>query len=202
MNTERLQQQIQFVIEIDKLKGIIRRSYLVDGSRRENSAEHSWHLAVMGLLLTEHANEQIDILRVLKMLLVHDIVEIDADDTFCYDDIGALTKAAREVAAADRIFSLLPVDQAVELRDLWEEFELRATDEAKFAMALDRLMPLLHNYLNQGRSWQEHGVTGDRILERNQLVGEGSVTLWEYAETFIREAIEKGYVPAASEVKS
>lgn len=198
MDTGRLQQQIQFILEIDKLKNVLRRSYLLDGSRRENSAEHSWHLAMMAMVLAEHANQPIDVLRVLKMLIVHDIVEIDADDTFCYDDAGALTKADRENKAADRIFNLLPPDQERELRGLWDEFELRSSAEARFAATLDRLMPLLHNYHNEGRSWRENGVTGDLVLQRNALMGEGSATLWEFAQAFINEAIDREYLPSGA----
>jgi len=197
MNIERLQQQIQFIVEIDKLKSVLRRSYLADNSRRENTAEHTWHLTVMAMVLVEHANEPIDLLRVLKMLVVHDIVEIDADDTFCYDEVGALSKADREGRAADRIFDLLPSEQAVELRDLWEEFEQRATDEAKFAAALDRLIPLIHNYNTEGRSWREHGITHLQVLKRNLHIGEGSESLWEFAQILINEAVEKKHLPVA-----
>ena len=195
MNIERLQQQFQFIVEIDKLKTVLRRTHLVNGSRKENTAEHSWHLTVMAVLLAEHANQQIDLLRVLKMLIVHDIVEIDADDTFCYDEIAALTKADRENKAADRIFSLLPTDQSSELRDLWEEFEQRTTDEAKFAAALDRLIPLLHNYHSEGRSWREHGVTSTQVMQRNRHIDEGSHLLWEFAQNLLNEAIERKHLP-------
>lgn len=199
MNIERLQQQIQFIVEVDKLKTVLRLSYLIGGSRRENSGEHSWHLTVLALILAEHANEKIDLLRVLKMLIIHDIVEIDAGDTSVYDKAGYLTKAAREIEAADRIFNLLPPDQAAELRALWDEFELRESSEAKFAATLDRLIPILQNYHNKGKSWREHGVTGDMVLKRNEFMKEGSEALWEYTEAFIREAIEKEYMAAASE---
>jgi putative hydrolase of HD superfamily len=195
MNMKRLEQQFQFIVEIDKLKSVLRRTYLVNDSRRENTAEHSWHLTVMAVLLTEHANEQIDLLRVLKMLIVHDIVEIDADDTFCYDDVGALTKADREIRAADRIFNLLPEDQARELRNLWEEFEQRVTNEAKFAASLDRLIPLLHNYHTEGKSWREHGITSTQVMKRNLHIGEGSDSLWEFAQTLINEAVERKHLP-------
>lgn len=196
MNTERLQQQLQFIVEIDKLKSVLRRTYLVNDSRRENTAEHSWHLTVMAILLAEHSNEQIDLLRILKMLIVHDIVEIDAGDTFCYDEVGALTKEARENRAADRIFNLLPIDQASELRGLWEEFEQRATSEAKFAAALDRLIPLLHNHHTEGRSWREHGITSAQVMQRNLHIGEGSSLLWEFAQNLINEAVERKHLPA------
>ena len=195
MDMQRLQQQLLFIIEIDNLKSVLRRSYLVNGARLENSAEHSWHLTMMAVLLAEHANESIDLLRVLKMLIVHDVVEIDADDTFCYDDIGALTKADRERQAADRIFSLLPQDQAIELRNLWEEFEARVTAEAKFSAALDRLMPLLHNFNTEGRSWREHNITSSQVMARNSHIEEGSSTLWDFAQVLINEAVVSKYLP-------
>ena len=199
MNTERLQQQIEFILEIDRLKSILRRSYLVNDPRRENSAEHSWHLAVMAMLLAEHANVEVNLLRVLQMLLVHDVVEIDAGDTYCYDAAGNDTKAAREIAAARRIFGLLPDDQRDEMHQLWEEFEARQTPEAKFAAALDRLMPILHNYHTQGRSWLEHGVTRAQVLERNRHTSEGSEALWAYIEALIDDAVGKGYLTEANE---
>ncbi len=199
MNTERLQQQIGFILEIDKLKSILRRSYLIHNPRLENSAEHSWHLAVMAMLLAEHANAEVNLLRVLKMLLVHDVVEIDAGDTYCYDALGNDSKAERETAAARRIYGLLPDDQRDEMHHLWEEFEARQTPEAKFAAALDRLMPLLHNYHTEGRSWREHGITQAQVLERNKHVSEGSETLWAYIETMIEDAVGKGYLTEAEE---
>lgn len=193
---ERLTRQVAFLLEIDKLKGILRRSYLADGTRRENSAEHSWHLAVMAMALAEHANAPVDPLRVLKMLLVHDIVEIDAGDTYCYDEAGALDKAEREQGAADRIFGLLPPDQAGELRGLWDEFEARATPEARFAAALDRLMPLLHNFQTQGRSWLENGIVRRQVLDRNAHIADGSQELWDFAQALIAEAVERGFLNA------
>ena len=199
MNTERLKRQIEFILEIDRLKSVLRRSYLINDPRLENSAEHSWHLAVMAMLLAEHANVEVDLLQVLKMLLVHDIVEIDAGDTFCYDVAGNDTKADRESVAARRIFGLLPDDQKEELHRLWEEFEARQTPEAKFAAALDRLMPLLHNYHTDGRSWRQHGVTKAQVLERNAHVDEGSETLWAYIEAMIEDAANKGYLTEGNE---
>jgi putative hydrolase of HD superfamily len=151
---ERLTQQIEFILEIDKLKQIIRRSYIISGERRENTAEHSWHLAILALILAEHANEPVDLLRVLKMVLVHDIVEIDAGDTFLFDTVGTLDKAEREQLAADRLFGLLPADQSSELRQLWQEFEPREPPESHFATALYRLIPLMLNYQCGGRTWQ------------------------------------------------
>ncbi len=196
MNTERLDRQISFILETDKLKSVLRRSYLLNEDRHENSAEHSWHLTVMALVLAEHADAEINQLRVLKMLLVHDIVEIDAGDTFIYDTAGNDTKAERENAAARRIFGLLPSDQSAELQELWQEFEARETPEAKFAAALDRLMPLLHNYHTEGRSWREHGITKEQVLRLNRHIEDGSKSLWEYAEALIDDAAAKGYLTA------
>jgi putative hydrolase of HD superfamily len=195
MVSERLERQLRFIVEIDKLKSVFRQTLLMHGKRYENDAEHSWHIAVMALLLSEYASGQkLDIARVMKMALVHDLVEIDAGDTFCYDEKGAQTKLAREQSAADRIFGILPADQASEIRALWDEFEARQTPEARFAAALDRLQPLLHNYNTQGASWQKHGVTSDKVLARNKHIEEGAPVLWEYAENLIRDAVEKGYL--------
>jgi putative hydrolase of HD superfamily len=192
LNTERLERQIAFILEIDRLKSILRRSYLLSDPRHENSAEHSWHLAVMAMVLAEHANSEVNPLRVLQMLLVHDIVEIDSGDTYIYDAAGNDTKAERENAAARRIFGLLPPDQETEIAQLWQEFEARETPEAKFAAALDRLMPLLHNYHTEGRSWREHGITEGQVMSLNSHMNEGSQTLWEYAEALIKDATTKG----------
>lgn len=192
---ERLARQIEFILEIDKLKQIIRRSYLINGERRENTAEHSWHLAMLALVLAEHANEPVDLLRVLKMVLVHDIVEIDAGDTFLFDTAGGLDKAVREEKAADRLFGLLPADQASELRLLWEEFEARETAEAHFANAVDRLIPLLLNYQSGGRTWQENGVTSDRIEWIHGRIGAGSQSLAELSRRVIETAVAEGILP-------
>ena len=194
MNTDRLNQQIAFILEIDRLKSVLRRSYLVNDPRRENSAEHSWHLAVLAMVLGEYANAEVNQAHVIKMLLVHDVVEIDAGDTYCYDAAGNDSKADRERLAAGRLFGLLPDDQRDEMRGLWEEFEARATPEAKFAAALDRLMPLLHNYHTQGRSWREHGITEAQVLQHNQHVGDGSAALWAYVEAMIADAVGRGYL--------
>jgi putative hydrolase of HD superfamily len=201
LNTERLARQIAFLIEIDKLKSILRRTYLVDDPRHENSAEHSWHLAVMAMLLAEHANAEVNLLHVLKMLLVHDVVEIDSGDTYIYDVAGNASKAVREQEAARRLFGLLPDDQRDEMHRLWEEFEARRTPEARFAAALDRLMPMLHNYHTQGRSWREHGVTSAQVIDRNGHMAEGAAGLWEYAEAMIQDAVGKGYLTEGSDEK-
>jgi putative hydrolase of HD superfamily len=194
MSDDRLQRQIRFILEIDALKGVLRRTYLPGADRPENSAEHSWHVAVMAVLLAEHANEPVDVARVVRMLLIHDVVEVDAGDTYVYDTAGAEAKAEREVRAADRVFGLLPEDQGRELRALWEEFEEGRTAEARFAAALDRLMPVLHNVHTGGRSWREHGITADRVIARNARMSEGSEALWEYARSLIEAAVAKGHL--------
>ncbi|MDD4146089.1 MAG: HD domain-containing protein [Clostridia bacterium] len=192
---ERLQKQIDFIVEMDKLKHIYRQSYLADGSRKENDAEHSWHLALMVFLLAEHTLEQeVDLLHTMKMVIIHDLVEIDAGDTYCYDEKAALDKEERERKAAERIFNLLPADQAQELRELWEEFEELATPEARYAAALDRLQPLLLNYASQGKSWQEHEVTRSYTLKRNNHIEDSSAVLWAYALRLLDEAVKKGYL--------
>lgn len=194
MSDDRLQRQIRFILEIDALKGVLRRTYLPGADRPENSAEHSWHVAVMAVLLAEHANEPVDVARVVRMLLIHDVVEVDAGDTYVYDTAGAEAKAEREVRAADRVFGLLPEDQGRELRALWEEFEDGRTAGARFAAALDRLMPVLHNVHTEGRSWREHGITADRVIARNARMSEGSEALWEYARSLIEAAVAQGHL--------
>lgn len=196
MKNDRLNQQLAFVLEIDRLKEVVRQSYLLNGNRRENTAEHSWHIAVMGAILAEHADALVDMLRVVRMALIHDIVEIDAGDTYCYDADGNSDKAEREKRSADRIFGLLPKDQETELRKTWEEFENGNTPEAKFARSLDRLMPLLHNYHSGGKSWLEHGITRDQVMERMKPVREGSETLWELARSIVDRAVERGFLSA------
>ncbi|MBD2092344.1 HD domain-containing protein [Microcoleus sp. FACHB-1515] len=191
---DRLAQQIQFILEIDKLKTILRQTRLADGSRRENSAEHSWHLALMAILLSEYAAEAIDPLRVVTMLLIHDLVEIDAGDTFAFDVKGNLDKAALELAAADRIFNLLPSAQAAELRSLWEEFEAQNTAEAKYAAALDRLQPLLLNQQNQGGTWREHGITKAQVIKRVEPIATATPELWPLVEAVIAQSIAAGYL--------
>ena len=196
MNSDRLSQQIAFILEIDRLKTIARRTYLTDASRMENSAEHSWHIALMALVLAEHANDpEVDLLKVVRMLLIHDLVEIDAGDTFAYDRSGQADKAAREKAAADRIFRLLPADQALIFRGLWEEFEARQTAEARFAAALDRLQPLLHNLFTRGRAWREHDVRQSQVVAFNRHMADGAAVLWEYAAAAINQAVERGDLP-------
>ncbi len=194
MADSRLISQLAFIREIDRLKRILRRTSLIGGDRRENSAEHSWHLAMMALVLAEHANAPVDLLHTLKLLLVHDIVEIDAGDTFAYDVQANLDKEARERAAAERIFGLLPADQCTELSGLWEEFDARLTPEARFANALDRLMPALQNYENGGGTWHVAGVDREAVYRRLQPIEDGSQVLWEYLETLLADAVARGLI--------
>lgn len=194
MSFDRLFQQIAFITEIDKLKSVYRQTMLINRSRNENSAEHSWHLAMLALILQEYANEQVDLAHVMKLVIVHDLIEIDAGDTFAYDEKGYEDKALREQKAAERIFNLLPSEQAQELRALWDEFEERATPEAKFASALDRLQPMLHNYYTEGAAWQKHQVPSHKVVERSGMIREGSEKLWELSQQLIQSAIEKGYL--------
>ena len=195
-DTPRLTQQIEFILEIDKLKSIIRRSYIINGERRENTAEHSWHLAMLAMILAEHANEPVDLLHVIKMVVAHDIVEIDAGDTFLFDTVGTQDKAAREQEAADRLYGLLPEDQAKELRGLWDEFEARETADSRFANALDRLIPLLLNYASGGMTWQEHGITSDRIEWIHGRIGEGAMPLAELSRKVVETAVAQGLLSA------
>lgn len=180
MSTERLQKQLDFLAEADKLKQVLRRTSLIGGSRRENSAEHSWHLALMTPLLAEYAPPGTDVGRALRMLLVHDIVEIDAGDTFAFDEAANVDKEERETKAAERLFGLLPADQAAELRALWDEFEEGRTPEACFANALDRFQGFLLNVHNGGGTWKEHGITRGRILARMAPIEHGAPGLWAH----------------------
>lgn len=191
-DNERLKKQMEFVLELDKLKHVMRQSYVADGSRHENDTEHSWHLALMAMLLSEYANEKVDMLHVIKMVLIHDAVEIDAGDTYAYDAAGNATKRQREVAAADRIFNILPEDQAEEMRNLWEEFEACDTPESKFANVLDRVQPVMLNDITGGRAWREHDVAVSQVLERNKKTKDGSEELWEYVKAIIEKNEELG----------
>lgn len=190
---DRLTQQLAFLLEIDALKQIIRRTLIIGGSRQENTAEHSWHVAMMAMVLAEHAGEPVDVLRVVKMLLIHDIVEIDAGDTYFFDTVATLDKSDREQLAATRLFGLLPPDQAAEFRSLWDEFEAKETAEARFATSLDRLMPLLHGYHTHGLSWQANGIQVEQVRTILDRIQPGSQTLWQYAETLINHAAAQGF---------
>lgn len=195
---ERLAAQIRFIVEIDKLKTVLRRSPLVADDRRENDAEHSWHLAMMVPLLAEYADDPIDVGHTVELVLVHDLVEIYAGDTFLYDTEGQRDQEAREQAAADQLFGLLPDDQAVRLRALWDEFEARQTPEARFAKAMDRLQPLLLNFNNKGGTWRTPGVTEADVLRRKAVIGEASAELGAYARTLIHLGADRGWVPRTS----
>ena len=194
MESDRLARQINFLLEIDRLKQISRRSLIADGSRRENDAEHSWHIAVMAAVLAEYAPPAVDVARVTRMLLLHDLVEIDAGDTYCYDAAACGTQHERELAAAERIFALLPAEQGAAFRALWDEFEARQTPEAMFAAALDRVQPVLLNYHTRGRAWLENGVTRAQVIERNRPIEAGSPALWAYVARLIDDAVAKGYL--------
>lgn len=196
MDIERLKQQMDFILEADKSKKVIRQTYLTDGSRKEGDAEHSWHLALMCILLSEYANEKIDVLKTTAMVLIHDIVEIDAGDTYAYDTAGNSTKRERELAAAERIFSLLPSDQAAKMRGLWDEFEEGATAEARFANTLDKIQPVFLTNANHGKSWKEHEVKESQIMSRNSHTGDGSEELWAYCRELIEKNIADGNIKA------
>ena len=192
---DRFRRQIEFILEVDKLKNILRKTILIDRSRRENSAEHSWHTALSVLILSEYAKDSdVDLFRVIKILLVHDLIEIDAGDTYCYDDQGRKDQAQREKKAADRIFNLLPADQAATLRELWNEFEERKTSESRYANALDRLQPFLHNYFTDGKIWQENSINSAQVKARMQPVADGAPILWNYVSSLIDDGVKKGFL--------
>jgi putative hydrolase of HD superfamily len=192
MQTDKLLQQINFIKEIDKVKYIQRKTKLFNSDRCENDAEHSWHLAMMTIVLAEHADVPIDVLKVLKMVLIHDIVEIDAGDTFIYDTTKNHINTDEERIAANRIFGMLPHEQAAEFIAIWEEFEEGQTNEAKFAKSMDRLEPLLQNISNDGGTWKEFGVNYAKVYEKKKAIKNGSSSLWNYAEGLINEGIAKG----------
>lgn len=191
---ERLQKQINFILEIDKLKNIIRQNYLADASRKESDTDHSWHLAIMCFLLDEYSNEKIDILKTMKMVLIHDIIEIDAGDTYAYDKDANNDKVERELVAADRLFNILPKDQAAQMRALWDEFEECETREAKFANALDKIQPALLNDASGGKSWMEHGVEYSQVMKRNERTAEGSEVLWAYIKEILDTNVANGKI--------
>lgn len=192
MSLNHLLSQIEFIKEIDKLKYIQRRTKLINSDRNENDAEHSWHLAIMAVVLAEHANEPVDILKVVKMLLIHDLVEIDAGDTFIYDTQKDHTNTDEERLAAQRIFGMLPKDQAEELIEIWEEFEAGNSAESKFARAMDRLEPLLQNSSNQGGTWKEFDVPYSKVYNKKKVIKEGAETIWNYAKNLLNENVAKG----------
>ncbi|MBP6620106.1 MAG: HD domain-containing protein [Leadbetterella sp.] len=189
---DKLLRQISFIKEIDKLKYIQRKTKLLNSDRHENDAEHSWHLAMMAIVLAEHSDKPIDILKVVKMVLIHDIVEIDAGDTFIYDTTKSHSNTEEELLAAKRIFGLLPSEQAEEFIAIWEEFEEGNSDEAKFAKSMDRLEPLLQNTSNNGGTWAEFNVSYEKVYEKKKVIKNGSRTIWNYAENLINESVAKG----------
>jgi putative hydrolase of HD superfamily len=198
---ERLARQLDLLIEIDQLKSVMRRSPLLYAGRVENSAEHSWHVALMATVLAAYADEPVEIGRVVRMLLVHDIVEIDAGDTFSYDTVGKLDQAQREHRAAERIFGLLPADQATELLALWQEFDAATTTESRFANAVDRLMPLLHNYCAGGGSWRTHKVHSGQVYQRMACIEGASAQLWAVVQGLLQDAVARGFLQPAPEAE-
>ncbi len=201
MNQKRLDQQIQFILESDKLKSVLRQNYLLTQDRQENTAEHSWHLALMALLLAEYAHSEINLGHLLELLLIHDLAEIYAGDTYCYDEEKTRSQEEREAQAAEKLFDKLPLDQSTRLHELRKEFEEGRSSEAIFAASLDRLLPLLLNYYTQGRSWKVHAITADQVLTRNRLIRRGSDQLWSVAQSIIEDSISKGYLTVESDHK-
>ena len=191
---DRAERQLEFLIDADRLKGVLRQTLLCDGSRRENSAEHSWHLALMAAVLAEHADATVDVSRVIRMLVIHDLVEIDAGDTFAYDVGANVDRTTREQLAADRIFGLLPPEQGSALRALWEEFETRTTPDARFAVALDRLQPLLNNHRSGGGSWRTHGIHRSQVLLRMEPIRDALPALWPTVESIIADNCALGHI--------
>ena len=192
MTSDQLLKQINFIKEIDKIKYIQRKTKLFHSDRPENDAEHSWHLAMMTIVLAEHSDVPVDVLKVLKMVLIHDIVEIDAGDTFIYDTQKSHSNTENELIAAKRIFGLLPDEQAEELIEIWQEFEAGETPDARFAKAMDRIEPLLQNTSNNGGTWREFDVDYSKVFEKKKVIAQGSATLWKFAENLLNESVEKG----------
>ncbi len=191
---DRIKKQLDFMLELDKMKNLYRQTYVLHEDRKENDAEHSWHLAILAMLLSEYAAQPVDVLHVMKMVLIHDVVEIDAGDTYCYDAEGYKSKADREEKAAQRIFGLLPDDQREEFYTLWREFEDSETNDARFAAMLDRLQPIMLNYTKGGRSWQEHGIHKEQVLARNLPYLSESEQLADVIRSVIDDAAEKGWL--------
>lgn len=195
METDRLEQQLKFLVEADKMKTVLRQTLLADGSRRENDAEHSWHLALCAMVLFEYAYcDEVDLFRVLQMGLVHDMIEIYAGDTFCYDYEAMLGKEEREKASADKLFALLPYDQGVYYRSLWEEFDEMETPDAKYAASIDRLQPILNNFLTGGHTWKLSGATSEDVYKRMAMIKQGAPQLWSVVEYIVNESIKRGYL--------
>lgn len=194
-SADRLARQLDFLIECDRLKEIVRQTLNVHSGRHENDAEHSWALCLFVMTLAEHSNQPIDVLRVMKMLLIHDVVEIDAGDTFAYDTTRLADQHDREAAAATRIFGLLPDDQAGDFRSLWDEFEARATADARFAHAIDRCQAMLLNCLSKGVTWSRHRVTVEQVRARNAPIADGAAALWTHMSGILDEVVQAGHLP-------
>lgn len=191
---ERIKKQLEFIYEIDKAKNIFRQTYVSNCERTENDAEHSWHLAIMAFVLSEYVGDDVDVLKTIKMVLMHDLVEIYAGDTYCYDVEANMDKEEREKKAAEKIYGLLPKDQYDEYKSLWEEFEKVETKEAKFAAMLDRIQPIMLNYGTDGRAWKEHGIYRDQVEKRNKVVFDGPKEFSEILTAILDLAVEKGYL--------
>lgn len=189
-----LEKQIKFILEIDKMKTIFRRTYISDGSRKENDAEHSWHLALMAMVLKDYFPEAIDLLKVIKLVLIHDLVEIYAGDTYLYDEVGNLDKAKREQEAADKLFNMLPYEQSKEFMELWHEFEAKQTDESKFASIIDRLQPLLLNYATKGIAWHQYGISYEQVLSKQTEILQGPKEIAEFVQNIFDDLLDKGYL--------
>ncbi|MEG1060371.1 MAG: HD domain-containing protein [Oscillospiraceae bacterium] len=197
MTDDRFEKQLRFIVEIDKMKNIFRKTLIIDGTRRENDAEHSWHIAVMAILLSEYCKDKsVDVMRAVKMALVHDLIEIYAGDTFAYDEAGNSTKEERERDAADRLYALLPQEQGAELRALWEEFDAEITPDARYAAAMDHLQPFIHNYMTDGHTWREGKVTAAQVCKRMEIVRTETPELWGFVERVIEEYTKKGCIIA------
>lgn len=194
MMPENFEKQLKFITEIDRMKHILRRTLLVDGSRRENDAEHSWHIGVMAMLLREYADPAVDVERVVKMCLVHDLIEIYAGDTFAFDVSANVDKAEREKASADKLYALLPPEQGSELRALWEEFDAEQTLDAQYAAAMDHLQPFIHNVMTDGHTWKEGHVTREQVYARMAIVKAATPALWPFVENSINQGIEAGII--------
>nr|MBQ4318655.1 HD domain-containing protein [Clostridia bacterium] len=192
MSKERLEKQLKFIIELDKMKAVYRQTILVDKSREETDAEHSWHIAVMAMLLREYASPEVDIDRVIRMTLVHDLIEIYAGDTFAYDDGGNSTKEERERQAADKLFAMIDADQAAEFRALWEEFDAMETPDSMFAAAVDRLQPLINNHMTNGHTWVKHGVKSESVYKRMEPIKKAMPELWCFVEHAVQNGLDKG----------
>lgn len=194
MNNMRLLKDISFIVELDKMKSIFRQTSIIGEERREDDAQHSWHISLMAMVLSEYTNEKVDLLKVIKMLLTHDLVEIFAGDTFCYDKVGNQDKREREVAAAEKIFGMLEDDKGSEFRALWDEFEEIDTPESKFAAAMDRLQPMLSNYNNDGGTWKKYDISKSDIYKRISPVKDSSDELWKFVEYMLEDAYDRGLI--------